>query len=109
VGDFVFEAAQNRFRLKAHDFDESLQSGEWDRVMGRQVNIRRAWGMLGLFWALLIDELEARRPFPICKRCGWIMQGRQDKRFYGPNDNKCCHLKRGAERQRKSRTNNRSG
>jgi hypothetical protein len=76
-------------------------SAEFRRALAQPITIRRAWGALGLFWTLLLEELETRRPFCVCARCGQITSGKKGKRFCGANDNPDCFLgRRAADRRR---------
>ena len=76
-------------------------SAEFRRALAQPIAIKRVWGALGLFWALLLEELEARRPFCVCARCGRITSGKKGKRFCGANDNPdCFHGRRAADRRR---------
>jgi hypothetical protein len=76
---------------------------QWRNAMAEPVKVHRVWGPLGLFWALLLDQLEARRLFQSCNRCGRLLQGRRGRRFCGPEDNIGCHRARRAADQRRSR------
>jgi hypothetical protein len=79
------------------------RSRAWLEAMGETIEVRRTWGPLGLFWALLLNELEARRPFQGCERCGRVIRGKKDKRFCGPTDATECFRARRAKDQRRSR------
>jgi hypothetical protein len=100
----LFLEATGRFRLTAGDLAEVFRSEAWQGVMRQRVPVRRAWGALGLFWALLLDRLETRRPLPHCQWCGWFLRGKRGKQNCGPHDNKVCFHERRAVDQRRSRT-----
>ena len=82
---------------------EALEQDSWRKWLEESVPIRRAWGAVGLFWALLLDRLEARRPFVICERCGRIISGKAGKKFCGKADDAECFNGRRAVDQRRSR------
>jgi hypothetical protein len=91
-----------------HHWDESalkeaLEQDSWRRWLEEPVPIRRAWGAVGLFWTLLLDHLEAQRPFAVCERCGRIISGKAGKRFCGKADDAECFNSRRALDQRRSR------
>jgi hypothetical protein len=79
------------------------RSPEFERALAEPVTIRRAWGAIGLFWALLLEELEGRRSFAECERCGRINFGKRGKRFCGRDDHPACFRARRAIDQRRSR------
>ncbi len=81
----------------------AFSSEKFYEEMSRRVVIRRALGVAGLFWALLIDELEAARVFRRCERCTRFIQGRKGKRFCGKTDNTQCWRERRAESRRRER------
>ena len=60
---------------------ELLRSPVWQRVRQEFVPIRRAWGMIGLFWALLLDQLQDGTEFRACLRCGRTIRGKRGKQF----------------------------
>jgi hypothetical protein len=95
--------AIGRFRLTAGDLAEACRSEAWRGVMQQKVPVRRAWGALGLFWALLLDRLETYQPLPRCQWCGWYLRGKRGKENCGPQDNKLCFHARRAKDQRRSR------
>jgi hypothetical protein len=105
--DLAFDLARERFGLEARDCVQALRSGEWARKMRASIPIRRAYGAVGLFWALLIDRLEASLPYQACERCHCLLEGKRrgkkTKRVCGPPDNKACYDRRMAAKMRASR------
>jgi hypothetical protein len=105
--DLAFDLARERFRLEAHDYVQAVRSGEWKRKMRAPIPIRRAYGAVGLFWALLLDRLEASVPFQKCERCHYLLEGKRrgkkTKRLCGAHDNKVCYNRQKAEQMRRSR------
>jgi len=99
----VVYGAEGRFRLTARSLAEARRSPAWREAMTRPVAIRRVWGAVGLCWALLLEQLEALQPLQVCERCGRIVQGRQGKRFCGPEDDEECFRRRRAGDQSRSR------
>jgi hypothetical protein len=91
----ALDAAWFRFNLgEARSIETAIESPAWREKMLEQVQVRRAWGVLGLFWSLLIDRLESARQFKFCQRCGSSMDGRKDKQFCGRKNNICCYRAR---------------
>jgi hypothetical protein len=120
----VGEAASHRFGLdKAFSrsftqyllrdmaaIDEVLASTAWQQFLRRQIPVRRAWGPLGLFWALLVDSLESQTlGTGVCTRCGRMLTGKRGKQFCGPDDDPQCYRDRRADDQRRSRDRRRPG
>lgn len=85
-------------------FEEAAKSEGWNKLMFQSVPIKRAWGALGLFWALLLEQLEERHGFQVCEKCGKINQGKRDKKYCSREDNEECFRERTAHRQRKARS-----
>jgi hypothetical protein len=100
-------AAETRYNLLADRLEQGLNSTEWQEVLGRPMPIRRAWGVTGLCWALLLDQLENQRSYRHCERCARLIQGRRNKRFCGQSDNPDCFRARRAEDRRRGRNRQR--
>jgi len=100
--------AEDYFDTRGRRFEDAndllTQPGFLD-VLRKQVGIRRAWGATGLFWALLLDRLEQRQAFRVCKLCSRILSGRSDKESCSQQDNPKCFNQRRAKDQRLSRMN----
>ena len=75
----------------------------WQQQMKKRVDITRAWGAIGLFWALLLEQLEQGRRFPECEDCHRLNPGKKGKRFCGPDDDPLCYAQRRARDKRKER------
>ena len=97
----------SRFGIDVETLDELYRSPKWKKLRAERLPATRAWGAVGLFWALLMEVLETRRSFNSCERCGRIFEGKRYKRFCGPNDDKVCFNKRRAHDKRKSRSSGR--
>jgi hypothetical protein len=80
--------------------EQLLADESWRRVLARLVPMRRAWGAVGLFWALFLDFLETERNFQNCERCGRILLGKHGKRFCGKADDFECFEARRARDKR---------
>jgi len=66
-----------------------------------RVPVVRAWGGIGLLWALLIDRLESDRPFHTCELCGRLLSAR--RKVCGKRDDARCYKSRRAADKRRSR------
>jgi len=85
---------------------ELRQNNRFKEFLALRMDIRRAIGVEGLLWALLIERLEKFNSFGSCKNCGRRIAGRKGKKYCGPKDNHQCYLKTQASRKRKSRPKN---
>jgi hypothetical protein len=85
--------------------EELSGSPVWGQTMEKLVPIRRAWGVLGLFWTLLLDELEGGRRYGVCNTCGRVFTGKRDKQFCGRKDDISCYRERRASDRRNEREN----
>jgi hypothetical protein len=83
--------------------EEVFFSPAWRHAMEKLIPIRRAWGVLGLFWTLLLDELERGRKYGSCKTCGRVFSGKRGKQFCGRADDMSCYRERRASDRRKER------
>jgi hypothetical protein len=89
------------FGVKARSFDELSKDDLFSRRMAERVQIRRAWGPLGLFWALLLDRLEGQVRLHSCGRCHRIIEGRKGKKYCSKSDSpECFRERRAADKQR---------
>jgi GH24 family phage-related lysozyme (muramidase) len=101
----ALHAAWFQFNLNDHKTpEEAMQSPAWKQEMEKCVPIRRAWGVLGLFWSMLLDRLEAGETFGVCERCHRTIKGKRGKRLCGPGDDIGCFAKRRAADRRKERS-----
>ncbi len=96
------------FAAEDHDVAASSSNELWGnerflKVVHDPVFVRRAWGVAGFFWALMLDRLKDGSGFNSCERCGRIIPGKNGKRLCGPEDNSQCLKKRRADDQRRSR------
>ena len=89
-------SAESKHGLRANSLEEVVNSDQWSDVLDRPVPVRRVWGLNGLFWELLIQRLEARRPFSVCERCGRVIRGTRGKRFCEKEDDVTCFRERRA-------------
>jgi hypothetical protein len=81
--------------------EQLLRSPAWREAMETPVPVRRAWGVLGLFWALLLGEFERGVKYGACERCGRVFGGQRSKQFCGRGDDiNCYHERRASDRQR---------
>jgi hypothetical protein len=92
------------------DTDHGLKAADllaiegWSEKMREPIPVRRAWGLIGLFWFLLIETLEDHLRFGSCRRCGrFLKQTTKRKVFCGPGENVGCYRDRRAATRRKSR------
>jgi hypothetical protein len=102
-------AAWFRFDLKEPGTpEEAVGSSAWREKMMKSVPVRRAWGVLGLFWSLLLDRLADGEKFRFCERCKRTISGKQGKRFCGLDENRSCYRERRTADKRRERTYRRS-
>jgi hypothetical protein len=89
--------------LDENALNEALKEEASQKWLAQPVPIRRVWGGVGLFWALLLERLQAQRAFGVCRQCGRIISGKETKRFCSESDDAECFRSRRAIDQRRSR------
>jgi hypothetical protein len=99
----VITAIQSRFDVDFESLDEVYKDPWLRKQLLKPMKVRRAWGLPGLMWALLLDRLEAGQSQRTCERCGRLIQGRSNKKLCGKDDNKECYRARKREDRRRSR------
>ncbi len=97
----VFQAEY--FGITAKGWPDLRDRDEFKALLAQSVPIRRVWGSLGLFWALLLEQLEDHRQFLACQKCGRLIGGKKGKTFCGREDSVQCFLNRRASDKRKQR------
>ena len=73
------------------------------RRLSAHMPVTRAWGVAGLMWALLLEQLQAARTYRACQICGRLNSGRGHKRFCSEDDDLACYQARKARDRRRSR------
>ncbi len=96
-------AIASRFGVEANSLEDAFANASLRKQLGRGMPVRRAWGVPGLMWALLLDQLNASQPFQHCERCGRLISGKANKRFCAEQDNSECYRARKREDKRRSR------
>lgn len=99
----VLTEAESRFGISFESLEDARKSPQWRDVLETREKVSRVWGMTGLFWALLIEQLETGRRFNECYDCGRIIHGRKGKRYCGRVDDPACYRRRRAADKRRSR------
>lgn len=100
-------ALESKYGFVESSLVKAYESEECRRILDAPVKIRRAWGVPGLMWALLIDRYEAGIGFRACQRCGKIMYGRTNASTCSARDNPDCRRGYDRERKRKQRSGKR--
>jgi hypothetical protein len=91
----------HRFVPSVRSLAQAVNSAEWCNLAMQPVTIRRVWGVFGLFWALLVERLEAMRPFCVCDHCKRLLPGPHKRRYCGPQDDaECFKARRSRDTQR---------
>jgi hypothetical protein len=75
----------------------------WQEQLRKRVDVARAWGPIGLFYALLVEHLEQGLRLSECEHCHRLNSGKKGKRFCGPDDDPACYAQRRARDKRKER------
>ena len=96
-------AMEARFGIAAVSLERVYENGEVRQRLDAQIAIRRAWGVPGLMWALLIDRLRAAQPYRTRKSCGKLISGRGHKLYCSAAENSECFQDRRAEDKRRGR------
>jgi hypothetical protein len=102
VGD-ALDQLYLRYSLSFQTIEEACDSQEFQEKMMERVVVRRAIGVQGLFWSLLIEKLEEGLKFRLCERCGRILASRKGKRFCDRQTNLECFRAQGASNRRRER------
>jgi hypothetical protein len=104
-GLFAPKSLRDQWNVTASNelLKELLKLDEWCERLAEVVSIRRVWGAAGLFWTLLLDRLQAGRPFISCETCGRIISGKAGKQFCGKSDDIQCFRSRRTTDKRRSR------
>lgn len=92
------------FGIKPATIEELSKNDQFKNLMGKRMEIRRAFGPVGLFWALLIEWLEKFKPFSSCRNCGRLIQGKKGKKYCSRAENPDCYRHMQAIRKQKSRS-----
>ena len=95
---------EDKLGLRAEKLEQLFHMPQARVFLDEDVPVRRAWGARGLFWALLLEQLESGGRFVRCERCGRPNPAsRQGKRFCNRDDNEACFLGRTADYKRHAR------
>lgn len=92
---------ENHFRIEAESLSDFRK--KFSELASRPVPIRRAWGPLGLFWALLLNALEEGGRWNTCGKCGRLIPARRNKHFCGTGDSQQCYRSRRTSSQSRYR------
>jgi hypothetical protein len=96
-------AIASGFGVEVNSLEEVYANTLLRKQLGQHMPVRRAWGVPGLMWALLLDRLNASQSFRHCERCGRLISGKADKRFCAELDNSECYRARRREDKRRAR------
>ena len=96
-------AIEAKFGISAASLEQAYENKELRQRLDAPVSVRRAWGVPGLMWALLLGRLSAAQPYRTCDRCGKLISGKRDKRFCSAEDDPDCHRARLTKNKRQSR------
>jgi hypothetical protein len=96
-------AVETAYDISFKTSDELYDSQDWQTLCRKRLPVRRVFGAMGLFWALLLECLEERRGFQTCDRCERIIRGNKKKQYCGREDNLECFRARRAKDKRRSR------
>ena len=102
--DEALFAVEAKYSLEFQSLDEAMASDEFREEMRSTIEIQRALGVVGLFWALLIEQLEAGHSFQTCEWCRRLIRGRADKRYCNKRENPDCWRKRRSANRRRQRS-----
>ena len=101
LGGVLFEI-EGRFGLSL-DASTLHESAEFVELIHEKEATRRCRGALGLFAALLIDELENNQRFLECQRCGKVLRGTRKLQFCRRKDDPECWRSRRREDKKRER------
>jgi hypothetical protein len=101
--DQAVREVASKLRLGEASWETAQHSPVWRKRMEARHTITRAWGPIGLFWALLLEHLDQGRRFPECEDCHRLNPGKKGKQFCGPDDDPLCYARRLARNRRNER------
>lgn len=94
-------AINARFDVDHWDLSDAYQDRNVQAELKRPMGVRRAIGIPGLAWALLLDFFAQGRSARNCDLCGSPITGRSHKRYCSESDNSDCFRRRkNADRRR---------
>lgn len=98
-------AIQSRFDVECESLIKAYSDEGLRRELRKPIGVRRALGVTGLAWALLLDRLNKGQQLRLCELCGSSIKGRTNKRFCSQSDNAGCYRarKRGDRLRARSR------
>lgn len=99
---------EGRYGLVIRNANELIDSPDFSDLRGEPTPVTRCVGVLGLFWALLLQHLESGRSFVPCELCGRVITGRTNKRFCSEKDNRHCFKTRRSRSKRNERARKKS-
>lgn len=98
-------AIMGRFDTQHWDLADAYQDRKVQAELLRPMSVRRAIGIPGLAWALLLDHLAQGRLERNCGLCGSPIRGRSHKKYCSESENPdCFRRRRSADRRRARRT-----
>jgi hypothetical protein len=99
------QAAWFHFNLKKYrTLEGAMKSSAWRDEVMKRIPICRSWGILGLFWSLLLDRLDSGAIFNSCENCGRTIPARSGKRFCGSKEDLVCYRARRTANRRTERS-----
>ncbi len=101
--DGLLMELEGKYDKNFKTLEEACASEFLKTKLREPVPVRQTHGVLGLFWALLIEQLEDGRRFRRCERCGCMISGRKNKKFCGQSDDPDCWKNRRAADKRRER------
>jgi hypothetical protein len=101
--DAAVIALQSRFNVDHESLAAAYADPKIREALVQPMQVRRALGVPGLMWALLLDDLADGPRRRMCESCGRPIEGRKNKRFCTKKDSLECFEEQMRRRQRKSR------
>jgi hypothetical protein len=101
--DQAVREVASKLRLGEASWETAQRSPAWRKRMEARHTITRAWGPIGLFWTLLLDQLDQGRRFLECQDCLRLNPGKKGKQYCGPDDDPVCYARRRARDKRRER------
>jgi hypothetical protein len=98
-------AIETLYGIEVYSLEQAYKHKDLREHLSAPTPIRRAWGVPGLMWVLLLDRLSNAQPYRACKRCGALISGRRHKRFCSAEEDPDCFQARRSKdkRQRRAR------
>ena len=87
-------AIQSRFDVEHESLADVYADERLQQELRKPMGVRRALGIPGLAWALMLDRLSKGKSEQLCELCGSPITARANKKYCGEHENPGCYRAR---------------